>query len=364
MGTLGHLVRRAVRYVPPALVRGFAGPTAFLFHGVEPSTQDGRVQTNHHEVEIFHRIARNLKQNFEVLPLAALDEVLKRPERRSRVAFLMSDDGYANTLGVAADILEDLKLPWSLFLSTHHIDTGEHNPIFLARLFAYFCPEGTYWVPHFEKPIALGTADRRDAWAAIIIERLRTLDATRAGQALKAMTDALAATGQSDLPQRFGSETFLSWDQARALHARGVEIGAHAHAHWPMHERQSCDHLREQAQTSRTRIEAEIGPCRYFAYPFGNVGDISTGAWRAVRDAGFDYAFTTLSGTLDASINPYLMPRYSLGPNDTRLGALAGILRAANPRLVRWQRALGSVAAQSQSGKAARPKLRASRSHL
>ena len=112
---------------------------------------DPRIQTNHHETAAFRRIARALKENFDVLPLAALDDVLKNPERHSSAVFLMSDDGYANTLNVAAHILEEFELPWTLFLSTHHIDTREPNPVFLARLFFHFAPAGHYRIPHFAR---------------------------------------------------------------------------------------------------------------------------------------------------------------------------------------------------------------------
>ena len=62
-----------------------------------------------HETDAFAQIAQDLKTNFDVLPLDAVDDVLKAPDRYPRAVFLMSDDGYANTLTVAADMLEDIK---------------------------------------------------------------------------------------------------------------------------------------------------------------------------------------------------------------------------------------------------------------
>ena len=98
--------------------------------------------------------------------------------------------------------------------------------------------------------------------------------------------------------------------------------------------------MRDEAKTSRRRIEAEIGHCRFFAYPYGNVGDVSAEAWKGVRDAGFSHAFTTLSGTLDASENPWLMPRLGLGARDLHIASLVSLLSAGNPRLRRWQNSL------------------------
>ncbi|HWD29603.1 MAG TPA: polysaccharide deacetylase family protein [Rhizomicrobium sp.] len=335
MSRFGQIARELGRFIPADAVRPLGRPAAVFFHGVEPATRDARLQHNHHEVADFRAIAKTLRADFDVLPLAALDDVLKAPDRHPRALFLMSDDGYANTLSVAADILEEAQLPWTLFASTHHIATGERNPVFLARLFCFAAPGGVYDIPHLPRPIILGEA--RDAMADRTVWQLRDLDMVRAQQAVDAM---LAAFDAAALLEDFASETFLDWDGLRALKARGVEIGAHAHRHWPMHDAQAPSTLREQAAMPKALIEAHVGPCRYFSYPFGNKGDVSRGAWQAVRDAGYAAAFATLAGTLDAQANPFLLPRFELTARGDHLTALISLLRAGNRRVENWQRAL------------------------
>ncbi len=338
MSRFGQIARGFGRFIPADAVRPLGRPAAVFFHGVEPATTDARLQENHHETADFAAIARRLKADFDVLPLTALDGVLKHPDRHPRALFLMSDDGYANTLTVAADILAELRLPWSLFVSTHHIDTGARNPIFLARLFAFEAPAGRYAIPHLPQPLVL--EGERGAVADRTVWQLRALDMTSAQQAVDAMIATFDPTVLRGLLAKFSSESFLTWDQVRELKRRGVEIGAHAHRHWPMNAFQSPSMLREQAAQARARVSAEIGHCRYFSYPFGNKGDISRTAWHAVRDAGYDYAFTTLSGSLDAGANPFLLPRFGLEAREANLTALISLLRAGNPRVARWQREL------------------------
>ena len=335
----GKLLREAGSRLPAALLRPLERPAALFFHGVERRIDDSRVQNNHHDLSQFFDICTQLARDFEVLPLDRLGAVLKAPERHRRAVFLMSDDGYRNTLGEAAEVLGRFGLPWTLFCSTRHIDTAERNPVFVARLFFLFVDSGKYDIENLSATLDIPDTEDRERLAEIWIARLRQLDAARADAAVAAMARALGER-LSPLLQRFSSDSFLSWDEVRALASRGVEIGAHAHRHWPMHEGQSTDYLREQAALSRARVEAEVGPCRYFAYPFGNTSDVCRKAWHAVRDAGFDYAFTTLSGTLDASANPYLMPRYGLALQEARLASVVPVLRAGNARLAAWQRAL------------------------
>jgi len=318
-------------------MRKFGRPAALFFHGVEPGIDDSRAQSNHHKASTFSEIAECLSDNFDVLPLAMLSEVMRRPQHYKRAIFLMSDDGYANTLTNAADILQSFDLPWTLFVSTGHIDTSERSPMFVARLFFLFAPDGGYDIPNLGR-VVLGT--EREATADKFGLALKSLDSISADAAMSVMEAAIPDL--PDLLDRFHSDRFLSWAQVRELKYRGVEIGAHAHRHWAMHAGQGSDYLREQASLSRARIEAEVGPCRAFAYPFGNTADVGREAWQAVRDAGFEYGFTTLSGSLDASTNPFLLPRYGLRMEEPRLASLVPALRLGNGRLAAWQKAIAN----------------------
>jgi peptidoglycan/xylan/chitin deacetylase (PgdA/CDA1 family) len=333
------MLRRTGSLLPAGLVRAFGRPAALFFHGVEHRIDDSRVQSNHHDFAAFLQIAKFLRDNFDVLPLSMLGAVLRAPARHRRSIFLMADDGYANNLSVAHGILRDLSLPWSLFVSTRHIDTAERNPVFLARLFFLFAPSAKYDVANLNAHLVLSDAEDRARAADRWVDALKALDAERAQAALDSMHAQFA--GLTELQRRYSSDAFLTWPEIVALKADGVEIGAHAHLHWPMHGAQSSFYLREQAVLSRARVEAEVGPCRYFAYPFGNTQDVCREAWHAVRDAGYEYAFTTLSGSLDASTNRWLMPRYGLGASEPRLPSLVPFLRAGNARLAAWQRQIG-----------------------
>ena len=336
VSAIGRFLRGAASRIPSRMIRSFNRPVALFFHGVEQRVDDSRVQSNHHDVAAFEEIANFLCVNFDVLPFDRIADVLRRPDANRHAVFLMCDDGYANNLR-AADILERFGLPWTLFVSTRHIDTAERSPILIARLFVLFAPEGRYEIPNLA-PIRLDLGGR-EAIADSLALRLKSLDAARANEAVAAMQSAL--TGLPALLERFRSDAFLTWEQVRDLKRRGVEIGAHAHLHWAMHRDQTRDYLRGQAEMSKARIEAEVGPCRAFAYPFGNTADVCREAWLAVRDAGYEYAFTTLSGSLDASANPFLMPRYGLAPRESRLGSVIPALRLGNGRLAAWQRLMG-----------------------
>jgi peptidoglycan/xylan/chitin deacetylase (PgdA/CDA1 family) len=336
-------LRRAARWIPGATLRPFCRPVALFFHGVAPRITDPRVEINHHTADSFRAIATRLKQHFRVLPLDALDETLERPERHARTVFLMSDDGYAGTLETAAGILGELSLPWTLFVSTQHIDTGEWNPLILARLFLYYAREGIYQIPHVPQSLALTAPYNRAKLETPLLQALKRLPAAQARESLTAMKNAFAAGQLEEFRRRFPSERFLTWSEVEALHNRGVEIGAHAHWHWPMNEFQPDEYMHAQARWARQAIVARLGHCRYFAYPFGNFGDIAPAAWHAVRDAGYSHAFTTLSGTLRGDLNPWLLPRYALRAEEPSLDSILPMLRLADRRVSRFAKSLASA---------------------
>jgi peptidoglycan/xylan/chitin deacetylase (PgdA/CDA1 family) len=340
MNVARRLAENAAALLPAGVTRRFGRPMAFFFHGVEPRIDDPRIQFNHHTRERFYGIARALGSRFDVLPLTALPDVLAHPERHARAAFLMADDGYRNLAGDAADILDGLGLPWTLFVSTHHIDSGELVPFTTVRLFCFFAAAGRHDVPHLGT-LVLSDEKTRAKIAAATVAKLRRLDMHEALAAVRAMRDGLSPDTRVLLDSRFGSEKFLNWPEVAALAKRGVEIGAHAHWHWPMHGKRSAAELETEARTARQRIETQVGPCRYFAYPFGRTADLSRNAVRAVENAGFTHAFTTLAGTLDGGCSPFLLPRYGLPAHIARPDALPAMMRFANIRLSRVSQRFG-----------------------
>jgi poly-beta-1,6-N-acetyl-D-glucosamine N-deacetylase len=101
----------------------------------------------------------------------------------------------------------------------------------------------------------------------------------------------------------------MSWDDVRALHADGVTIGAHSHAH-PHLPALSADQVRADIAAMNTRFRAELKfqPSLY-AYPYGEGGreDIDI-----IRESGFVAAFGQNSGPAYAQADPHLLPRFAL----------------------------------------------------
>jgi len=64
----------------------------------------------------------------------------------------------------------------------------------------------------------------------------------------------------------------------------------------------------------RTVLEQQLGhPVRTFAYPVGKPEHIGDAALRAVREAGYDWAVTTINGTNTSQSDPHQIRRVASG---------------------------------------------------
>ena len=91
------------------------------------------------------------------------------------------------------------------------------------------------------------------------------------------------------------AEKILSWDDLAELAAAGVRIESHGHTHAAMNE-QSYEAARADAEASRSALREHGFDARYFALPFGWRTDECK---RAIRDAGFEAAFSVTGGGKD-----------------------------------------------------------------
>ena len=80
----------------------------------------------------------------------------------------------------------------------------------------------------------------------------------------------------------------MTWDELRAIAARGFEIGSHTESHPRLTTLSDAD-LELELRRSRERIEQELGrPCPLVAYPFS---DCDARVEQAAEAAGYTAAF-------------------------------------------------------------------------
>lgn len=96
---------------------------------------------------------------------------------------------------------------------------------------------------------------------------------------------------------------------APKISAMGFEIGGHS----LNHSRLTClsaEKLQREIKSGKEQLEKLVSKeIRFFAYPFGDKKSFNGDVIKAIKEAGFRYAFTILPGINKKSTNPYLLRR-------------------------------------------------------
>jgi peptidoglycan/xylan/chitin deacetylase (PgdA/CDA1 family) len=110
----------------------------------------------------------------------------------------------------------------------------------------------------------------------------------------------------------------LDWAELAELEAGGIRVEAHGISHRPLADLELDEAAREIA-LSKLRLEERLGrPVRAFAYVKGSEADYKPVHLSLVRQAGYDVAFTSVSGANSATTDPLRLHRYNVEPYSAR----------------------------------------------
>jgi peptidoglycan/xylan/chitin deacetylase (PgdA/CDA1 family) len=110
----------------------------------------------------------------------------------------------------------------------------------------------------------------------------------------------------------------VDWDEIRELERYGVRVESHGISHKPLAELEIDEAAREIA-ISKLKLEERLGrPVRAFSYVKGSEADYKPVHPSLVRQAGYDLAFTAVSGANTPRSDPLQLRRYNVEPYSPR----------------------------------------------
>lgn len=265
--------------------------SVLAFHGLRAEDAPVGVQDSslHLPVGTFRALCQHLAAHYHVMPLVEMATLLQAGQALPpRAVALSFDDGYASNYHLAYPILREFHLPATIFLTTGFLDGT--SPLWFQQV-----------------DLAL-SAQQATATPASLGETLA---------ALKALPDALmrekVQAWVKDLPASPAPAVThpLSWDQVREMQASGlVHFGGHTHTH-PILARCSIEQQRQEIFTCHSRILAELGQApRVFAFPNGGPADFTPETQSLLAEAGFESAWTMISGRATPTSPSLRLPRY------------------------------------------------------
>ncbi|MGZ6388954.1 MAG: polysaccharide deacetylase family protein, partial [Ktedonobacterales bacterium] len=110
----------------------------------------------------------------------------------------------------------------------------------------------------------------------------------------------------------------LSWPEVCEMAASGwVSFGAHTQHHPVLAQLTDAAEVAHEVGDCRQVLEQQLRhPVQTFAYPLGRPEHIGPQAPKAVRQAGYRWALTTLRGVNTPQTNPYLLHRIGTNHDD------------------------------------------------
>jgi peptidoglycan/xylan/chitin deacetylase (PgdA/CDA1 family) len=268
------------------------------WHNVEgtwcfPSRRDAGLRGLAQQLRLLRSVAN-------VVPLgsALADLTAGRPLPQRAVAITF-DDGYRDTLTLAAPLLRELDLPATCFMvpgilsRTTRVWWEE-----LASAVAHARADEIRWlgVTHL-----LHTSTERRAALATLSAGLKVRDRAARETALDELVGLL-----EPIRGYRCDEHFLDWDEALRLRER-MQIESHSLHHAILAQEDAAAQLAD-LRAARAQLQERLGvEAALLAYPNGTVVDYGPGPIAAARMAGHSHAVTTRPG-----LNRSTTPRYEV----------------------------------------------------
>lgn len=239
--------------------------------------------------QIFEKQIRWLSRHCNILSETDLISIIKgerRPPKRG--VMITFDDGYIDNYTLACPILCQYNVPAIFFIPTGVI---EERRLGWWDLCAYLLKKTSKKEIEFEGK----TIYPKDKYKESIQYALQFIYQSK----LDAVTvlERLASACSVALPEaELQSDELMSWDQLREVASRGIAIGGHSHSHTILSSL-NLDLQKEEIRKSKEIIEARIErKISSMSYPIGNYRAFSSDTQKIAKQAGYDLAFSFLTG--------------------------------------------------------------------
>jgi glycosyltransferase involved in cell wall biosynthesis/peptidoglycan/xylan/chitin deacetylase (PgdA/CDA1 family) len=263
------------------------------YHSIntQPNSMQGMVQN----VKNFEHQMRYLKDNFRVISLTDLCRLLKNGKGLPKNSVVITfDDGYRDNYLNAYPILRKYKLPATLFLTTHPVETQE--PLFFDAL-CYGIFTTLQKIVNFQDlGLSKYLLDKKILQLKAIKE-INNFSKQMTFQEKSRFLHILSDRLKVDFEELKAMRLYLSWDEVMEMSRDGIEIGAHTKTHTQLASMPD-EELQSEILDSRDIIEKRLGEKVFsFAYPFGSTIDFDHRTKEVVKNAGFECACSLIRGS-------------------------------------------------------------------
>ena len=266
----------------------------------------------------FEKQMNFLTRNFHILsPEELLFHIRKGTPFESKSCMVTFDDGWKDNFKNAFPTLIENKIPALIFLSTGFVDSRRRfwQERLIESLCSLRCQSGrdpgkiAETLPTMKSE---GIAKVIYSDEAAFQEEVLLFTASQKKEKTSRIEEMISLLNQNIEPQKDGNpkdETFLNWQEIGVMAKDGIRFGSHGvnHQILPQIEKEEVE---KEASESKELLESKLGK-EVWAFSYPN-GDYNEEALSAVRKCGYQAAFTTETGAVASTEDPYRLKRQNI----------------------------------------------------
>ena len=263
----------------------------------------------------FFKQAHYLSHNFDVISLSDAVDLIKEGRIEGQKVVITFDDGFQNNSDIAFKILDEFRLPATIFLVTGLINTSK--TLWYCLLNRAISNTSKDFINWNGRNIKLSDADSRSTASWKIQDMLKKYEhhllMNKLGGIIKYLGDSIPNSVGDTSPYRI-----LNLESVKEMSKSNlIEFGAHtdSHAILSLLSKQS---LNREVNLSIESVYKLTGkPCRFFAYPNGKYEDYDEEIINLLSQSGIIGSVTSIPGNNGNGASLMELKRYGIGANIT-----------------------------------------------
>lgn len=273
-------------------------PMVLFWHDVADGASKA-VEGESFPVSIFRSQVLYLKKHYDII---SIEEYYKRYQNHAftnNEVVITFDDGYRNNLLVAAPILKEYGIPFTVFVSANNVDLQKRFYISIPRLVIIGAKLNVVDIPMMPYHKICRTDTERVNCANEIEYTIKYYSHEKAISVSDYLISLIGKDRFAELCKEYPNGDLLTWTDIKLLASEyDCTIGSHCLDHCICHESQDKDLVREQIVCSKRMIEENTGlKCKFFAYPNGDYSEYSNEIVASKYKMGFSTNRTPVYGS-------------------------------------------------------------------
>ena len=280
-----------------------------MYHGISPQDSPEWTQLSLHK---FQQQMQHLYRYYNAIPLSeAIGHIRDHKQIPDKAVVITFDDGYRSNFTLAKSVLDEFKIPATVFVTTAFICSDEEQPLFLWFDQIYHAFLNSQELSIDLNMIQLGiltfsTQIEKNMAAEKVNNQLKKYPVNEKNALVKDIVRKLNPRMDNN-PCYQGA----SWSEIKQAFPR-ITVGAHTVNHEILTQLPITQAVKE-IEDSKCIIEKSIGhPVTLFAYPNGRKEDFNSTIIDTVKKAQYDGAVTTIEGLNERDDDVYQLKRIAI----------------------------------------------------